>query len=760
MEVSEESTLANVPDASLAEEYSSRAILESKSNNLYNFSMQAAQHASYYSSSAVSTISMYQMLCDAVSSVLIPEHHVSCKLRVEERREQVRGGYENKLMSLGSRSETVFSEVLHVCKNYVTQDFTFLRPYMKTHHSLHIFKYTVSAIEALVKEDEAFLDDPTFSLLYGSFSEHFEAYKDFSNEDKPLAMYFIEEHPALYAALSDCDRKKFFEAMRDIALRDFSVTRNIFCVLAQHILTFRSMYNNLLLCALLYSRDELSQCPEQKHYLAHNATIAINVLLKFNPKFQREVSKLLQLETPDTLVERITSHADVVTILGSMGGDIAKLVSIFSAVMPVLGDVDSSKFSSSNDLEKIAAMHLILYPGSAVHGEDILIGNEKLVMLNIGSLKIKSVSEPATIYGERHKKIAIMEDIQKIFSSLQELCGHLDCETFIEELRTYCAMMRSQHYAAKIQHAISQRIEQLPEHTKLNGGDLPTVAFESILPRIEEIEEFLQDERMVQLTIQFTKLLHNSEKLILSAPDFLRICGYLDINNASFINDCVVPTSLLEHIEQNSKHFSSMASKGGMSPRLPSPTPGRRETDPELCSNQKYKISTLSTKERNSAFKQLSARSISRRVYHVLVRISPVLALISITFIICFALSYGEMSIASALMVPISCAFIVFLATYIREEATKAEKKYIMSLPPSGELVEGIRATAETNVEAAQEEHSVGADVDAPMPSTSPTMSGVTQGPLGREASMSDAVGTLSVPKLEKVAATAACHSA
>ncbi|MEH0831310.1 hypothetical protein [Anaplasma bovis] len=758
---------------SIVEECAFRSILDSKSNNLYNFSTQAAKHASYYASGTVDAEGVYQLLCDAISSVLIPEHHISCALKAEERHEQVRSGYESKFLSLGSYSEIAFSEVVHVCKNHDTQDFTFLRPYLRAHHSLYIFKYTFGAIEALIAKDEAFLDTSTFSLLYGSFSEHFEAYKDFSYENKPLAMYFIEEHDVLYAALSNRDRKKFFEAMHDLTLRDSSTIRTIFCVLAHHMPTFRSMYNNLLLCALFYSRNELSSFAEQKHYIAYNAEIAINVLLKFSTKFRKEVSRLLRPEAPDDLVEKVTTQKDVEIILRGMGDDLEKLVS--SIDMPVYGDVDPSKFSGSNDLEKIAAMHLILYPGSTINGGDILLGDEKLYMLHVDSGKIKPTYEPLTTFSAKHKKIAIMEDIQKIFSSLQELCGHLDCETFIEELRTYCAMMRSKHYAIQIQNAIASRVKQLPENTELSRGDLPTVAFESILPRIVEIEEFLQDELMVKITIQFTRFLHNSEKLILSAPDFLRICGYLDTNNASFINNCAAPTALLDHIEQNYKHFASLATKGRSSTRLPSPTSRRRERDPELRSDKKYKISTLSSGERNSALKQLSARSISRIIYYILVRISPILALTSITFIICFALTYGEMSLACALMVPITCAFIIFLATYVREEATKAEKKYIMSIPPSTELAVGDSAPSTSDEVQAQEENSASLSTSEPVAAISGAIRSETHEPTGHLASLEEVYevsnatanatslprtsSTLSLPNLEKVAATSVCHS-
>ncbi|MDD9361614.1 MAG: hypothetical protein PV344_01645, partial [Anaplasma sp.] len=189
------------------------------------------------------------------------------------------------------------------------------------------------------------------------------------------------------------------------------------------------------------------------------------------------------------------------------------------------------QYNTDFGLERLAAISLILYPGKRFTGEEIIVENGKLRLLNMGFEKIdkdnlyfnkSNILNPSKEGTLSLEELALLEDIQNIFTSIQEMVPHLNWDVFIAELKKACGKIHSRSFYQDARNGIDEKLRtNLPEVILFDHDYIPQLAYESILPRVHDIEKFLQNAQALASAKHFTKLMGNYKTVDMSTEELL-----------------------------------------------------------------------------------------------------------------------------------------------------------------------------------------------------------------------------------------------
>lgn len=654
----------------------------SNCGNLLSFSQEASKYQNKRSKMQLDADAMYALVADALCEVLLPKNHAPSHLEVENRKLIVRNNYDLERVGRGFRVEGRLYEILEICDNHHACKPTSLLHYiqsmskMLTYHV--VFEISSSLIRIYrpnVPETAAELRSNTsLRMAYAAMvSAAIKKEKHPDDDRNSAVLLFIMHNETLHNAILQKDYDTFLKEIHIATIKDSMETNNI---LASAILvmlpTIRIVYNALITCMLSLASGDLEKHTKQKQYLLNTATACINYLLPYSTRLSETIAKLPHHVESGT--ERTATIQDVLALLKIMKGDIENFASLIE--IPKIPYSSPVIYNSDYGLEKIAAALLVLYPGVSINGNQILLHDGKPYLINLGTNKMDA-EHPcfARTAGEKYssQEEAIVSDIRSIFASIQELVPHMDWDIFINELQTICANLRNEKFAADAQQHILAKLKSNLPHSTLFDKKLPIVAYESILPRVNDILSFLANEHLVEATQRYTKLVYGLRTNVFSTEDFLEISGYKKTAKGRTANEGKTESRrLFAAIDSGYKCFEASIS-----------VPERRYTPVHAAvtaiegRSPAYKISDLCLKKRQKLIKTLSRRSphyVLLRELHYIVLPMVIMCATGIAY---FFLT-PPMPLKT-IFAAVGLSITLFVATLIHKRIAH-KKRYLMSI--------------------------------------------------------------------------------
>ena len=661
---------------------------ELKCGNLYEISESAARYISQYSKMKLDTETVYALLCDPIYNSLIPESHIEGMLEEVNQHTYISYTHVIKHNGHGYRVEGDVSEVTQVTHNQYIGKYVSLRSY--THGVMKLFAGNLVDLVCYNLTNERYLEckeklyeelhsNAAIRSLYGSLVSAVEHYGELCDENVNRAMFFILERENLYNALKSHDYNQFLYEMHAAAVKDiFTVKQILLQPMVDSLADTRILYNTLVTCAIAYSQPKNNQLWEHDQFVLDLASKYLSTLFLRSPRLQEKIA--LMLKKPAEHIYPLTVE-DVLTIFTTNGHSFLECLYNDVNIQEVTQNC-SITIDAGQNLERIAAATLVLYPGTAIKGDEIILlrkGGPRL--LNMGNVKIapnnphfKSDDAGPRLY----KEYNIADDIRVLFLSIQEASHHLDWDVFIKELRTICAKMRNVKFATETQSAIKRKLSDSLYDSVSLVENLPVVIYESILPRVKDIEAFLQNQQLVDSLGHLTKLVHNPDKDILTTSDFLLLSGYKHGEDASHQQAWLQKNMpFFDKIDSNCEHFAmhfppnsgaDIAKSQGSQPSS------------HTCENENtYKISELDHKKRKGLVKTLATRSFSSTLKYRLL-----LPTISAAVVFTLLLVYTMQIMLSPLLTTLAgatyvAALVAIVHVYYRN--TPKCQNYVMSVP-------------------------------------------------------------------------------
>ncbi|MFV9839215.1 MAG: hypothetical protein AB8U44_04295 [Aaplasma endosymbiont of Hyalomma asiaticum] len=655
-------------------------------SNLYEVSELAAKRLSRYSAAKLDTKTVYALFCDPIYKMLIPESYMGGDIKAVQQRTYISYMHVVKRNGHGYKVEGDVSETTQINSNQYVGRFASLRSYTQGVTRLYAGNLADHVCHVLTNEHyygcitklyEELHDDAAVRLLYRSLVDEVERYNEFGDKDGSRAMFFILEKENLYNALKSHDYNKFLYEMHDAATKDiFTVKQVVIQPIIDAISDTRRLYNTLLTCAIAYSQHRANPLYEHDQYLLGLALTSLNTLLLQSPKLQKEIAQLLgkQKEKMYPL-----TRANIHTLLTDHEHSFLDCVSNDDNIKAVTSNCPIT-IDANQNLERIAAATLVLYPGAKISGDEIiLLRKSGPSLLNTGNIEInlnnpyfRSADEGIKL----HQEYNIADDIRSLFLSLQEVSHHLNWEVFVEELRAVCAQIQSVKFAEQVKPAIARVVTANLPYCE-TSNDIQTVVYESILPRVEDIEVFLRNKQLVDCVGHLTKLVHDPRKDVLTTSDFLLLSGYQHcentLHNHTWANEDL---QFFGKIDRNhgrfSMHFPS-------SPAVNVKKPQENQPVSTYQVEEKHKISPWDSKLRKSIIKKFADRPFFSTLRYRLFYPTISAAVVATCFF--FYLLNIVFTPVLTVLLGATYTFTLLILTHLYGKSTLKSKDYVMSVP-------------------------------------------------------------------------------
>ncbi|QJC27615.1 hypothetical protein ANPL_02765 [Anaplasma platys] len=608
---------------------------ESLSNcgDLLAFSENATRFQNKRSKMRLDAQTMYALVADSLCEVLLPDNHMPSTLEARNLKLTVRNSYDLERVGRGFRIEGKLYEISEICDNHHAQRPTSLLLYINSMTKILVSHLVFQISSSLIRRYRPDVPETVTELrnnaslrvVYTAMANAVERKEKYPDDDhNSVVLLFVLRNGALHKALLQHDYDTFLKEMHVASIKDSMTTHNILASAILIVLpTIREMYNTLLTCMLSLASGDIEKHPQQKQYLLNKAKTCINYLLPFSITLYKAIEQLPHHRDSRTKIE--ATIEDVTYLLEVTKGDAKTLASLIE--IPKIPYSSPVIYNNGNGLEKIAATLLVLYPGIEVSGDQILLHDGKPYLINLGTNKIEK-DHPCfarTIEGKySSQEEIIVEDIRRLFASIQELVPHMDWNIFIKELRIICTNLRSETFANHAQQRLLEKLRTNLLPSTLFDKKLPLVAYESILPRVHDILAFLDNERLLEATQRYTKLVYGLRTQVFSAEDFLEISGYKRPTEDRVTDTSIIASrKLFAAIDKSHRYFETSIS-------VPTPQSSYTPTPITLLEegSHAYKISKLCPKKRKQLIKTLSRRSphyvLLRELYYI---VMPVVAL-------------------------------------------------------------------------------------------------------------------------------------
>ncbi|MDB1135425.1 hypothetical protein [Candidatus Anaplasma sp. TIGMIC] len=591
-----------------------KSLAKTKFGNLYSFSSLASQHLSRRSNVMLGAETMYAFICDPLYQLLVRDNSAHTFLNESCMKTVFSSTLRIDCTTMGNHVAERRTEIKRICSNHKAENSTTLRKRSEDILDKAAHKLTLRACDMLYTSAYETTNyklreyDSALRLLYTSFVYEAERYAAFPENGCSLIMSLMLKNQNLHSCIRKYDYSEFLNELRAQMLQDSIITKRVLkTAMADALQRNKRLFNTLLTCLVSCSSPELNAFPEQKSFLVTAATACINQLMHYSPKLSISIHKLF--------IDRIDctnlSSDDVLTLITELGNGAPALVSgiyipdIYREEKPIIDN-------SNHGIERIMAATLILYPGAKISGEEVLLHEGKPVFTNLENGKViadhpffnAGASEDTT----DALNTAILSDIRQLFSSVREMVPNPDWDAFVTHLHEICALMRSEEFAKTAKREIlSKSCRELPGAI-LHDDHFSTIAYESILPRVNNIERFFQNERLAQAAHYYTKLMYDPDKEIFSAADFLKVSGCVASGTATEQDNTAIPTRFFETIDKHLHKYVSGPDRGSES----SVQTNSQTVSSGLCSftdKNQYKLADLSTRERAEITQTLSRRS-------------------------------------------------------------------------------------------------------------------------------------------------------
>lgn len=653
--------------------------------DLLAFSDAAARYQNRRSKMQLSGSTVYALVVDALCEDLLPKNHIPSHLMAKSIKLMVNCSHEIERFGRGIRSEGRLHEILEICDNHHAQSPTSLLLYVRSMSRLlenHLVFEISSSLIRKYRPDKPetaseLKNNSSLRLLYAAMISAIRRKMERPDEDDCNASVasFVLRNGALHAALLQRNYDAFLKEIHIATIKDAMETCNILAsAIRWELPTIRIVYNTLLTCIMSLSSGDLERHPEQKQYLFNTTVACINSLLPYSNSLCEILAKFPHRNATEPKI--IATIQDVIPFLAAIEGDVKN----FSSLIEIPKIPYSSPVIYNNDygLEKIAATLLVLYPGTKVTGDEILLHDGKPYLINLGTQTINA--EHPCFTRTREGKYSpqeeiVVTDIRKLFAHMQELVPHMDWDIFIKELRTICTNMKNESFAKNAQQHITDKLRSnLPKST-LFDKKLAVVAYESLLPRVNDILTFLDNKHLLEITKHYTKLVYSlrTEAEVFSTDDFIEISGYKRQTEGDVRTKRRAESqSLFTAINNGYKHFEMSISVPELqSSYTPIPKAPSEEGSPE------YTISDLCSKKRKKLVKTLARRSphyvLLRELYYIVL---PLITLCTAGITYFFI---TPLMPVKTIMVAIVFSVALFIAAFVHKKVSH-KKCYLMSI--------------------------------------------------------------------------------
>ncbi|ANC34322.1 hypothetical protein P029_02985 [Anaplasma phagocytophilum str. Norway variant2] len=597
-----------------------------KCGNLLLFSTKMAKYVSRHSRGKLSTETCYALICDPLYNLLMEDNYLPADLDIEEHVTTLKGFCNLDRAGHGFKIEGTLSEIHRVCLNYNVDNALTLLSYNRSMIRKTAAELAVAACSSLTKNfnDEKIIaglnDDDALRLLYTSWITVVDNYDKHPEDEHSYTTSFITKNSGLYKALQNRNYPIFLQELHTIALKDYlSMFHVVLTTMVGGIGNLKLSYNTLITYLMIFKYAQ----EEKGEALLDSAEKCFHPLVDYSDELRRIVQEFLKLKATEE--EKGTSDdikkSDIRDFIKSKGKDaIAMVSSLKSLDLQVMGPL---QYNTDYGLERLAAVSLILYPGKRFTGEEIIIENGKLRLLNMGFEKIDkdnlyfnksdilNTSEEGTL---SPADLALLEDIQNIFASIQEMVPHLNWDVFIVELKKACGKIHSKSFYQDARDGIDNKLRKnLSEVILFDHEHIPQLAYESILPRVHDIEKFMQNAQAMASAKHFTKLMGNYKTEALSIEELLEISA--SPNATVFSDDGSYVHQLFEDIENNFKHYSvnlSTAKKGAEDEEN---SITFLESDTPVSEEDLYQLCNLDEAKRKKIIETFSHRPLKHRLF-------------------------------------------------------------------------------------------------------------------------------------------------
>ncbi|MGN7661058.1 MAG: hypothetical protein ACTJLK_00285 [Anaplasma sp.] len=455
-----------------------------------------------------------------------------------------------------------------------------------------------------------------------------------------LVLNFVDEmlpSVKIHEVLNERDYQNFKQRLHNVAMKDAQELSSVLTTLVPRALTHLGTQCNTLLSSLLaHQYLSTNDAPpveneEMKARVGQSALLYIESVLLFSPELCREASRLYL--NPNNLLEAIRED-NAVRILDSESFAEKLISQVIRPLKVERGLLSPHMHRELGNLERAAAATLLFFPGCDIGGTDFVLSTDGAQLLNVGEEKMVVANnkffDRDSALSDAHRKELLLRDIQNTFQNFRLSVGTLSWSKFLEELDDLCDTIITKEFADAVCPRILQKLSNV-EHVHNPDTNIGTVVYESFLPRVGYIREFLRNRELMDAAEHFVNFLHSKDDATSNTLSivFMKACGYSQEGSAP--EQHLAPpepgtqpgTHEPQTAHEDEKHaFFSLidthretfvqrfAHQDDMIVNK-EPFPGRAER----VSTAQYKIAELDTKRRHSIVGTLTRRS-SRYLFH------------------------------------------------------------------------------------------------------------------------------------------------
>ncbi|RCL19357.1 hypothetical protein DOS86_05150, partial [Anaplasma marginale] len=345
-----------------------------------------------------------------------------------------------------------------------------------------------------------------------SYLVHLESLKRSSPQEEEadatvlsILEYLDDEYTNIHDILHAGDYQGFYQYMKHLIARDahrvnsllLSTEHKASVYMAEH-------YNALLSNIIAYQcvRAGVTSGPETRDVLERigkNATQHLMPLLRFSTTLSSVVAKLYNAINREGLIHAMNADG-IRLIMESQDFKSALIENVAPVLRKVMPPLEVQSRYNQENLEKIAAAIFIFYPGCSFDGSDIMLDGDGLKLLNVGEGKIRTSHD---FFDEEEASRAmqrpdiLLAELQTLFWGFRASAGPLKWKEFLLELNELCETMITSQFAVAAQSKILSSLSGI-QHLRQLHERMGQVVYESFLPRVLYIREFLRNGRLAE----------------------------------------------------------------------------------------------------------------------------------------------------------------------------------------------------------------------------------------------------------------------
>ncbi|MGN7678722.1 MAG: hypothetical protein ACTJLL_03125 [Anaplasma sp.] len=539
--------LQNIIAADAADAKMSSTDVDEVFKHPYKLAALVSQKICKYSKVDISKQGMYSLFCDVLLEELMGQGYVPGELQPQQtiNKETV-----SKCAHFqgGSKASSITNKVSVLNLNRHIADAVSLEDYITSLETLETTHSVSRALQGLLHmRDKTPLPSPmdesrvplraVYSCLV-FLESHGSSIDDYEEEGSgQLVLHFVDEMlPSIdiHEALNGRNHQNFRQCLHNAAMKDARELSSVLTTLVPRALTYLGAQCNTLLSSMItyqyLSANQASptECEEMKARVGKSALLCIESVLLFSSELCREADRLYL--NPNNLLEAIRRD-NAARILKSENFAKKLISEVVRPLKTERGLLAPQKHLELGNLERAAAAMLLFYPGCDVRGTDFVLSTGGAQLLNVGEEKIavannKFFDKDSTL-GDAHKEELLLKDIQNIFQNFRLSVGSLSWSKFLEELDDLCDTIVTKGFADKARPNILQKLLDV-EHVHDPNVDIGTIVYESFLPRVKYIREFLRNKELMDAAEHFVNFLHSRDDAASNTLSgmFMKVCGY------------------------------------------------------------------------------------------------------------------------------------------------------------------------------------------------------------------------------------------